>query len=47
MVTKVLKKDWASYTDGDFTLVNNPWNNGKLENGLPRSRTAATQPATK
>lgn len=33
MVTKVLKKDWASYTDGDFTLVNNPWNKGKLENG--------------
>jgi hypothetical protein len=33
MVRKVLKKDWASYTDGDFTLVNNPWNSGKLENG--------------
>lgn len=33
MVQKVLKKDWASYTDGDFTLVNNPWNKGKLENG--------------
>lgn len=33
MVLKVLKKDWASYTDGDFTLVNNPWNKGKLENG--------------
>lgn len=33
MVRKVLSKDWASYTDGDFTLVNNPWNQGKLENG--------------
>jgi hypothetical protein len=33
MVRKVLKKDWASYTDGDFTLVNNPWNQGKLKNG--------------
>lgn len=33
MVRKVLKKDWATYTDGDFSLVNNPWNNGKLKNG--------------
>lgn len=33
MVRKVLKKDWASWTDGDFSLVNNPWNSGKLENG--------------
>ena len=33
MARKVLKKDWASYTDGDFALVNNPWNKGKLENG--------------
>lgn len=33
MVRKVLKKDWASYRDGDFTLVNNPWNNGSLDNG--------------
>lgn len=33
MVRKVLKKDWATYADGDFTLVNNPWNNGKLKNG--------------
>jgi len=33
MVRKVLKKDWASWTDGDFSLVNNPWNNGKLKNG--------------
>jgi hypothetical protein len=33
MVRRVLKKDWASWTDGDFALVNNPWNNGKLENG--------------
>lgn len=33
MVRKVVKRDWASYTDGDFTLVNNPWNKGRLENG--------------
>ena len=33
MVRRVLKKDWATYTDGDFSLVNNPWNNGKLKNG--------------
>jgi hypothetical protein len=33
MARRVLKKDWASYTDGDFALVNNPWNNGKLKNG--------------
>ncbi|MBX9457218.1 MAG: hypothetical protein KL863_14980 [Rhizobium sp.] len=33
MARKVLRKDWASYTDGDFTLVNNPWNPGKLANG--------------
>lgn len=33
MVRKVLSKDWATYTDGDFSLVNNPWNNGKLKNG--------------
>jgi hypothetical protein len=33
MARKVLKADWASYTDGDFTLVNNPWNKGKLDNG--------------
>jgi hypothetical protein len=33
MVRKVLKKDWASYSDGDFSLVNNPWNSGKLDNG--------------
>lgn len=33
MARKVLRQDWASWTDGDFTLVNNPWNNGDLENG--------------
>lgn len=33
MPRKVLKKDWASWTDGDFALVNNPWNKGGLENG--------------
>ncbi|MGV3552868.1 GH12 family glycosyl hydrolase domain-containing protein [Rhizobium sp.] len=33
MVRKVLKKDWASYADGDFALVNNPWNSGRLKNG--------------
>lgn len=41
MVRKVLNKDWASYTDGDFTLVNNPWNQGKLENGLDYTQSIA------
>ena len=40
MVRKVLKKDWASWTDGDFALVNNPWNNGKLENGKDYTQSA-------
>lgn len=33
MTRKVLKKDWAAWTDGDFSLVNNPWNKGDLKNG--------------
>lgn len=41
MTRKVLEKDWASYTDGDFSLVNNPWNNGKLENGRDYSQSIA------
>ena len=41
MVRKVLKKDWASYTDGDFTLVNNPWNSGKLDNGRDYTQSIA------
>lgn len=33
MARKVLRKDWATFTDGDYSLVNNPWNKGKLDNG--------------
>jgi hypothetical protein len=41
MVRKVLKSDWASWTDGDFALVNNPWNNGQLENGTDYTQSIA------
>ena len=33
MVRKTLSKDWATFTEGDFSLVNNPWNKGDLTNG--------------
>lgn len=33
MAQKLLRKDWAYYADGDFTLVNNSWNPGNLTNG--------------
>jgi Ca2+-binding RTX toxin-like protein len=39
MARKILRDDWDEYAKGDYTVVNNPWNNGNLVNGEDYTQT--------
>ena len=39
MAMKTLKADWATFTQGDFTIENNVWNKGSLVNGNDYTQT--------
>lgn len=44
MAHKTLKKDWATFTQGDFTVENNVWNKGNLVNGHDYTQTISFDP---
>jgi uncharacterized protein YndB with AHSA1/START domain len=44
MANKILKKDWATFTQGDFTVENNVWNKGDLANGRDYTQTISYNP---
>jgi hypothetical protein len=44
MAHKTLKKDWATFTQGDFTIENNVWNKGDLVNGKDYTQTIGYDP---
>jgi hypothetical protein len=44
MARKILKKDWATFTDGEFHIENNVWNKGSLDNGKDYTQTLTYNP---
>lgn len=44
MARKTLKKDWDTFTQGDFRIENNVWNKGDLVNGKDYTQTISYDP---
>lgn len=44
MAHKTLKKDWATFSQGDFRIENNVWNKGDLVNGKNYTQTISYDP---